>query len=57
MLGIHIGVAVAWQRASSGGWTTDAADCSRRQREPADIGRARTMAARPARPRSWSPPV
>ena len=31
MLGIHISVAVAWQRASSGDWTNYAADYSRRQ--------------------------
>jgi len=31
MLGIHITVAVAWQRASSGDWTTYAADVSRRR--------------------------
>ncbi|MDP4511570.1 hypothetical protein [Nonomuraea turcica] len=30
MLGIHITVAVAWQRASSGDWTTYAAEASRR---------------------------
>ncbi|MEU1721561.1 hypothetical protein [Nonomuraea sp. NPDC005692] len=30
MLGIHIDVAVAWRRASSGGWMTYAADVSRR---------------------------
>ena len=30
MLGIHITVAVAWQRASSGDWTSYAADISRR---------------------------
>lgn len=30
MLGIHIGVAVQWQRASSGDWTNYAADVSRR---------------------------
>ena len=30
MLGIHISVAVAWQRASSGDWTSYAADYSRR---------------------------
>lgn len=30
MLGIHISVAVTWQRASSGDWTTYAADYSRR---------------------------
>jgi len=32
MLGIHISVAVAWQRASSGDWTNYAADVSRRTR-------------------------
>jgi hypothetical protein len=32
MLGIHIGVAVAWQRASAGDWTHYAADVSRRTR-------------------------
>jgi hypothetical protein len=32
MLGIHITVAVAWQRASSGDWTSYAADVSRRTR-------------------------
>ncbi len=31
MLGIHIAVAVAWQRASSGDWTTYAADVSHRK--------------------------
>jgi hypothetical protein len=31
MLGIHIAVAVAWQRASAGDWTTYAADLSRRR--------------------------
>ena len=30
LLGIHISVAVAWQRASSGDWTNYAADYSRR---------------------------
>ncbi|MGN9907193.1 hypothetical protein ACTMTJ_06490 [Phytohabitans sp. LJ34] len=30
MLGIHIAVAVAWQRASAGDWTTYAAEISRR---------------------------
>lgn len=30
MLGIHISVAVAWQRASAGDWATYAADVSRR---------------------------
>ena len=37
LLGIHISVAVAWQRASSGDWTAYAADYSKRQRGPADI--------------------
>ena len=36
MLGIHIAVAVAWQRASSGDWTGYAADYSRRQRPTAE---------------------
>ncbi|MGH3390182.1 MAG: hypothetical protein ACRDOO_15040 [Actinomadura sp.] len=31
MLGIHISVAVAWQRASAGDWTTYAAEVSRRK--------------------------
>lgn len=35
LLGIHISVAVAWQRASSGDWTGYAADYSRRQ--PASV--------------------
>jgi hypothetical protein len=30
MLGIHITVAVAWQRASAGDWATYTADVSRR---------------------------
>jgi hypothetical protein len=30
MLGIHISVAVAWQRASAGDWAAYAADVSRR---------------------------
>lgn len=30
MLGIHISVAVAWQRASAGDWATYAAEISRR---------------------------
>lgn len=30
MLGIHIGVAVAWQRASGGDWTAYAAEVSQR---------------------------
>jgi hypothetical protein len=33
MLGIHISVAVAWQRASAGDWTTYAAEVSRRARQ------------------------
>jgi len=36
MLGIHISVAVAWQRASSGDWTGYAADYSRRKRPTAE---------------------
>jgi len=36
MLGIHITVAVAWQRASSGDWTGYAADYSRRKRPTAE---------------------
>lgn len=39
ILGIHITVAVTWQRASAGDWTAYAADVSRR-REPADHTRA-----------------
>ena len=34
MLGIHIAVAVAWQRASNGDWTTYAANLSRRTATP-----------------------
>jgi hypothetical protein len=30
MLGIHIKVAVSWQQAASGDWTSYAADVSRR---------------------------
>jgi hypothetical protein len=37
LLGIHISVVVAWQRASSGDWATYAADYSRRQHGPADV--------------------
>jgi hypothetical protein len=37
MLGIHIDVAVAWQRASAGDWMNYAADISRR-RNTADSG-------------------
>src|SRR5207248_12751 len=33
MLGTHIDVAVAWQRASFGGWMTYAAEVSRRRSE------------------------
>jgi hypothetical protein len=33
MLGIHINVAVAWQRASAGDWMSYAADVSRRQED------------------------
>lgn len=36
LLGIHISVAVAWQRASSGDWATYAADYSRRNQTPAE---------------------
>ena len=42
LLGIHISVAVAWQRASSGDWTTYAADYSRRHHGPADLGESAT---------------
>jgi hypothetical protein len=35
MLGIHIHIAVAWQRASSGDWMTYAADVSRRSTQEA----------------------
>ncbi len=34
LLGIHITVAVAWQRASAGDWMTYAADVSRRTMAP-----------------------
>ncbi|MGB6455246.1 MAG: hypothetical protein WBH47_12265 [Streptosporangiaceae bacterium] len=37
LLGIHISVAVAWQRASSGDWTNYAADYSRRQHDPNEL--------------------
>jgi hypothetical protein len=36
LLGIHISVAVAWQRASSGDWTNYAADYSRRNQTPSE---------------------
>jgi hypothetical protein len=35
MLGIHIGVAAAWQRASAGDFATNAADVNRRTIEGA----------------------
>ena len=34
MLGIHIAVAVAWQRASAGDWTSYAADIAHRPNHP-----------------------
>lgn len=39
MLGIHITVAVAWQRASNGDWTSYAADVSRRTNRTAELPR------------------
>jgi hypothetical protein len=33
MLGIHIAVAIAWQRASTGDWTSYAATVARRSAE------------------------
>jgi hypothetical protein len=39
MLGIHIGVAVAWQRASTGDWMIYAADISRRPPQTARLDR------------------
>jgi hypothetical protein len=49
MLGIHITVAVQWQRASAGDWTGYAADVSRRTRalSPAELGRP----SQPCQPR------
>lgn len=44
LLGIHISVAVAWQRASSGDWTSYAADYSRRaptQPDPSPVAQTR----------------
>ena len=38
LLGINIGVAVAWQRASNGDWTNYAADYSRRNQAPTPPG-------------------
>jgi hypothetical protein len=40
MLGIHINVAVAWQQAASGDWTSYAADVSRRPDNPPAMLRA-----------------
>jgi hypothetical protein len=40
MLGIHISVAAAWQRASAGDWTTYAADVSRRTLRPTETDNA-----------------
>jgi hypothetical protein len=37
MLGIHIDVAVAWQRISAGDWMTYAADVSRRASQPGTV--------------------
>ncbi|MGH3068078.1 MAG: hypothetical protein ACRDND_01255 [Streptosporangiaceae bacterium] len=39
MLGIHIGVAVQWQRAAAGDWTACAADIGRRypQEQPGSL--------------------
>ena len=37
MLGIHIDVAVAWQRISAGDWMTYAADVSRRESKPGAV--------------------
>ena len=43
LLGIHIKVAVVWQRASAGDWTTYAAHYSHRKPNPAeDTGPAAT---------------
>ena len=50
LLGIHISVAVAWQRASSGDRTAYAADYSRRQRDR----RTSTKAPNPAPPEGHS---
>ena len=46
MLGIHISVAVAWQRASSGDWMTYAADVSRRNEGREDDDGRETWARR-----------
>jgi hypothetical protein len=37
MLGIHIAVAVTWQRASAGDWTSYAAEVSRRTAQPSPL--------------------
>src|ERR1035437_7492870 len=37
LLGIHISVAVAWQRTSAGDWTSYAADYSRRQHRSNEV--------------------
>lgn len=50
MLGVHISVAVAWQRASGGDWTTYAADVSRR----ADRYRTPTTSGDPDHARTLS---
>jgi len=39
MLGIHIKVAVQWQRVSAGDWTSYAADVSRRNNPSNDVFR------------------
>ncbi len=49
MLGIHISVAVAWQRSSAGDWTAYAADYSRR-RETARPQSATPVASHPEHP-------
>ena len=49
MLGIHISVAVAWQRASAGDWTAYAADYSRRG-EAARPEAAKSVAHHPEHP-------
>jgi len=51
LLGIHIGVAVAWQRASAGDWTAYAADFSRRDAQHATTPATDT----PQRPASTLP--
>jgi len=51
LLGIHIGVAVAWQKASAGDWTAYAADYSRRRAQHATTAATDT----PQRPASTLP--